>query len=123
MTIPMIPTIIRFIVRLVATFACKDYLCFLMEYSPGGELFFHLQNNRFSEDEVRVYFAEVVCAVQDLHLNKVLYRDLKPENILIDLDGHLNLTDFGLSRVGLEDEQLTYSFCGSPEYMPPEIVE
>ncbi|KAM3138675.1 hypothetical protein pb186bvf_009239 [Paramecium bursaria] len=112
----------KFIIPLYATFATKDYLCFLMEYSPGGEMFYHLQTYRFTEDETKQYISEVICALEELHNHKVLYRDLKPENILIDLRGHIQLTDFGLSKLDLENDQTTNSFCGSPEYMPPEIV-
>ncbi|CAD8156679.1 unnamed protein product [Paramecium octaurelia] len=111
-----------FIVPLYATFATREHLCFLMEYSPGGEMFFHLQNYRFTEDEAKKYFCEVICTLEELHKHKVLYRDLKPENILIDIRGHIQLTDFGLSKLDLMNEDVTHSFCGSPEYMPPEIV-
>ncbi|CAD8170535.1 unnamed protein product [Paramecium octaurelia] len=112
----------KFIIPLYATFATKDHLCFLMEYSAGGEMFYHLQNYRFTDEEARAYICEVICALEELHQHRVLYRDLKPENILIDLRGHIQLTDFGLSKLDLSEEQLTNSFCGSPEYMPPEIV-
>ncbi|CAK66537.1 unnamed protein product (macronuclear) [Paramecium tetraurelia] len=112
----------KFVIPLYATFAIKDHLCFLMEYLPGGEMFYHLQHYRFSDEEARLYISEVICALEDLHQHNILYRDLKPENILIDLKGHIKLTDFGLSKLDLKDDQLANSFCGSPEYMPPEVV-
>lgn len=67
----------KFIIPLYATFAAKDHLCFLMEYSPGGEMFYHLQNYRFTDEEARTYICEVICALEELHHHRVLYRDLK----------------------------------------------
>jgi serum/glucocorticoid-regulated kinase 2 len=93
-----------------------------MEYSPGGELFYHLQNYNFDENEIRYYFCQVVLSLEELHKNHVLYRDLKPENILLNLNGDMHLSDFGLSRIGMSGGDMTNSFCGSPEYMPPEVV-
>ena len=61
-------------------------------------------------------------AIHHLHENKVIYRDIKPENILIDLDGHIKLADFGLAKPNVDDDKMTYSFCGSPEYMAPEML-
>jgi serine/threonine protein kinase len=82
-----------------------------------------LQNvGRLSEEQARFYLAEIVLAVEYLHDNQVLYRDLKPENVLIDLEGHIKLTDFGLSVNNLKENELRYTFCGSAEYMSPEMV-
>lgn len=67
-------------------------------------MFYHLQTYRFTEDETKQYICEVICALEELHNHKVLYRDLKPENILIDLRGHIQLTDFGLSKLDLEND-------------------
>jgi serine/threonine protein kinase len=97
-----------------------------MDFINGGELFFHLRREqRFSEDRARFYAAEVILALSHLHQNGILYRDLKPENILIDQEGHVKITDFGLSKVGLSKMQgsETYSFCGTPEYLAPEIIQ
>ena len=77
---------------------------------------------KFGEVEAKFIFAEIIICLEFLHLKKVLYRDLKPENILIDVNGHLRLTDFGLCKIGMEGGDLTDSFCGSPEYMAPEVV-
>ena len=96
-----------------------------MEFVNGGELFYHLKQVKtgFDEDRARFYAAEMLLALQYLHEMGVVYRDLKPENILIDADGHIRLTDFGLSKSGLlASNNLTESFCGTPEYLAPEII-
>lgn len=97
-----------------------------MEFVNGGELFYHLKQtkNGFDEDRARFYAAECVLALEYLHEQGVVYRDLKPENILLDSDGHIKLTDFGLSKGGLrETNNRTESFCGTPEYLAPEIIK
>lgn len=96
-----------------------------MEFVNGGELFFHLKQVKggFDETRARFYAAEMVLALEYLHQSGVVYRDLKPENILIDHEGHIRLTDFGLSKSGLKDSNgRTESFCGTPEYLAPEII-
>lgn len=75
-----------------------------------------------NESQARFYFAEILTAIEFLHSNDILYRDLKPENIVIDELGHIKLTDFGLSKVDFKREHRAYSFCGSPEYMAPEML-
>jgi serine/threonine protein kinase len=73
------------------------------DFMIGGELFFHLRRNiRFNEERTKLYAAELVLAIEHLHGNNIIYRDLKPENILLGADGHLKITDFGLSKQGLE---------------------
>jgi serine/threonine protein kinase len=96
-----------------------------MEFINGGELFHHLKKDvRFTEDRARFYMAELVLALEYLHLQGVVYRDVKPENILIDSEGHIRLTDFGLSKSGLlEKGGMTESFCGTTEYLAPEIIQ
>jgi len=96
-----------------------------MDYVNGVELFYHLQNDRkFPEDRVRFYGAEIVCGLEYLHNCGVLYRDLKPENILLTSDGHICMTDFGISKEGLHsDDARTATFCGTPEYLAPEVLE
>jgi serine/threonine protein kinase len=77
---------------------------------------------RFTEDRTKFYAAEIILALDYLHTLGIVYRDLKPENILIDRKGHLALTDFGLSKAGMEDGEKSYTFCGTPEYVAPEIL-
>lgn len=99
----------------------------VLDYMAGGELFFWLKKDRrFSEDRCRLYTAEITCALEALHSNHIIYRDLKPENILLDAFGHLKLTDFGLAKgeiTGAGAEGGTKTFCGTPEYLAPEILE
>lgn len=87
-------------------------------------MFYHLRKEiKFNEERTRFYAAEIVLALECLHNNGVIYRDLKPENVLLDSDGHIKLTDFGLSKTGIAGEQMSYTFCGTPEYLAPEIVK
>jgi len=92
----------------------------------GGELFTHLSSKkRFPESLVKFYAAQIALALGYLHKSKIYYRDLKPENILLGLDGYILLADFGLARINSEfDEgQMPNSFCGTPEYISPEMIE
>lgn len=113
-----------FIVKLFWAYQTSKVLNLVMEFCPGGELFFHLHNlGRFTEEQARFYFGEILLGLEYLHMNGILYRDLKPENILIDLDGHIKLTDFGLSKLNIDKDTVTYTYCGSPEYMSPEMLK
>jgi len=113
-----------FIVSLRFAFQTKSKLYMLMDYHCGGELFFHLQKEgKFSESRSRFYAAEICLAIECLHRKGITYRDLKPENILLDFDGHIKITDFGLSKeVTSSPDSITRTFCGSPEYLAPEML-
>ncbi|KAM5178511.1 serine/threonine-protein kinase Sgk2 isoform 3-T3 [Callospermophilus lateralis] len=107
-----------FLVGLRYSFQTPEKLYFVLDYVNGGELFFHLQRERrFLEPRARFYTAEVASAIGYLHSLNIIYRDLKPENILLDCEGHVVLTDFGLCKEGVEPEDTTSTFCGTPE--PP----
>uniref|UniRef100_A0A8C7UNL2 non-specific serine/threonine protein kinase n=1 Tax=Oncorhynchus mykiss TaxID=8022 RepID=A0A8C7UNL2_ONCMY len=113
-----------FLTSLKYSFQTKDRLCFVMEYVNGGELFFHLSRERvFSEDRTRFYGAEIVSALDYLHSAKIVYRDLKLENLMLDKDGHVKITDFGLCKEGITDAATMKTFCGTPEYLAPEVLE
>ena len=113
-----------FIVKLYWSFQSRKKLQFVMDFCAGGELFYHLHNvGRLTEAQAKFYFAEIVLGIEYLHKNGIVYRDLKPENVLLDLDGHVRLADFGLSKEGVLLSELTHSFCGSPEYMSPEMLQ
>uniref|UniRef100_A0AAY4DKU9 non-specific serine/threonine protein kinase n=1 Tax=Denticeps clupeoides TaxID=299321 RepID=A0AAY4DKU9_9TELE len=113
-----------FLTSLKYSFQTKDRLCFVMEYVNGGELFFHLSRERvFSEDRTRFYGAEIVSALDYLHSAKIVYRDLKLENLMLDKDGHIKITDFGLCKEGITEAATMKTFCGTPEYLAPEVLE
>jgi RAC serine/threonine-protein kinase len=114
-----------FLVNLYYSFQTPEHVVFVMDYVNGGELFFHLQKDRrFPEDRVKFYVAEIILGLEYLHANGVLYRDLKPENLLLNSEGHICMTDFGISKEGFQsDDDRTATFCGTPEYLAPEILE
>ncbi|KAI8809436.1 kinase-like domain-containing protein [Cladochytrium replicatum] len=110
-----------FIVKLYYAFQTTDRLYLILSYAQGGELFSFIRKERMlSEDVAKFYCSEVVLALEHLHSLGIIYRDLKPENILLDSDGHVVLTDFGLSKVSLDG---TRTVCGTAEYMAPEIIQ
>jgi len=112
-----------FIVNLNYAFQTKDKLYMILDYVNGGELFFHLKKEgRFSESRVKLYAAEIASALAHLHALDIVYRDLKPENILLDSEGHITITDFGLSKQ-ITSEEGTHTFCGTPEYLAPEVLK
>lgn len=113
-----------FIVSMKFTYQTASKFYIGMEYIAGGDLFFHLKNGgTFSIEKVRLYISEISLAIQYLHENDIIYRDIKPENILLDEEGHIKLTDFGLSKeLKNDEEEECNSFCGTPDYYAPEIV-
>ena len=113
-----------FVVKLFYAFQDQEKLYLILEYAQGGELFTHLANERmFPEDTAAFYMAEMVLALEHLHRTVgVVYRDLKPENCLLDAEGHLLLTDFGLSKVAVDESDRCNSILGTLEYMAPEIL-
>lgn len=112
-----------FICDLSYAFQTGGKLYLILEYLSGGELFMHLEREGiFMEDTAAFYLAEIVIALEHLHKQGIIYRDLKPENILLDGRGHVKLTDFGLCKESIEGDQKTHTFCGTIEYMAPEIL-
>jgi protein-serine/threonine kinase len=112
-----------FIVSLHYAFQTPKKLYVVLEYCAGGELFFHLsQAGRFSQGRCRFYACEICLGIAYLHGLNIIYRDLKPENLLLDAEGHAKITDFGLSKEGIEDNISAKTVCGTPEYLAPEIL-
>ncbi|KAG2200140.1 hypothetical protein INT47_012421 [Mucor saturninus] len=112
-----------FIVPLKFAFQSPNKLYLVLAFINGGELFHHLQiQGRFTEELSRFYAAELFCALECLHGFNVVYRDLKPENILIDYNGHIALCDFGLCKLNMTETERTNTFCGTPEYLAPELL-
>lgn len=112
-----------FIVGLKFSFQTPTDLYLVTDYMSGGELFWHLQKEgRFDEKRAKFYIAELILALQHLHMHDIVYRDLKPENILLDANGHIALCDFGLSKANLTKNATTNTFCGTTEYLAPEVL-
>uniref|UniRef100_A0A803Y3R4 non-specific serine/threonine protein kinase n=1 Tax=Meleagris gallopavo TaxID=9103 RepID=A0A803Y3R4_MELGA len=104
-------------------FQTEGKLYLILDFLRGGDLFTRLSKEvMFTEDDVKFYLAELALALDHLHSLGIIYRDLKPENILLDEEGHIKLTDFGLSKESIDHEKKAYSFCGTVEYMAPEVV-
>ena len=112
-----------FIVGLKFSFQTENDLYLVTDFMSGGELFWHLQKEgRFNEARAKFYIAELILALQHLHQHDIVYRDLKPENILLDANGHIALCDFGLSKANLTKNDTTNTFCGTTEYLAPEVL-
>jgi len=116
-----------FIVDLVYAFQNQGKVYLVLEYLAGGELFYQLQKERMLlEDSAVFYLSQILLAIEHLHQQGIIYRDLKPENIMLNRDGHIKLTDFGMCHIpdpeGEGSEDPTFTFCGTPEYMAPEIM-
>lgn len=112
-----------FVVPLKFSFQSPEKLYLVLSFINGGELFYHLQKSgKFSMDRSRFYIAELLAALESLHELNVIYRDLKPENILIDYQGHIALCDFGLCKLNMSNDDRTSTFCGTPEYLAPELL-
>lgn len=111
-----------FIVGLKYSFVTNKSLCFVMEFMKGGELFQHLKRmKRFTENQTKFIAACIILALGHLHNSGFIYRDLKPENVLFTEKGYVKLTDFGLAKC-MKEESITTTFCGTPEYMSPEVI-
>lgn len=111
-----------FLCSLVFCFQTEDRIYFIMNFIRGGELFQHLKKSKiFDEERTKFYAAQIGLALQHLHSKGIIYRDLKPENILMDEEGYLKLADFGMAKM-LKYNEKAMSFCGTPEYLAPEII-
>ena len=112
-----------FIVKLFYSFQDNDYLYFILEFTQGGDLFYHLDKHQHLSHKTTVFYAaQIVLALEYLHSHNMIYRDLKPENILICSDGYIKLTDFGLSKLLNRYTSLSQTLCGTPKYIAPEVI-
>uniref|UniRef100_A0A8C1T258 protein kinase C n=1 Tax=Cyprinus carpio TaxID=7962 RepID=A0A8C1T258_CYPCA len=111
-----------FLVNLFACFQTPEHVCFVMEYTAGGDLMMHIHADVFTEPRAVFYAACVVLGLQFLHDNKIVYRDLKLDNLLLDTEGYVKIADFGLCKEGMGFGDRTSTFCGTPEFLAPEVL-
>uniref|UniRef100_A0A665VDQ4 protein kinase C n=1 Tax=Echeneis naucrates TaxID=173247 RepID=A0A665VDQ4_ECHNA len=111
-----------FLVNLFACFQTSEHVCFVMEYTAGGDLMMHIHTDVFTEPRAVFYAACVVLGLQFLHDHKIVYRDLKLDNLLLDTDGYVKIADFGLCKEGMGYGDRTSTFCGTPEFLAPEVL-
>lgn len=111
-----------FLVNLFACFQTREHVCFVMEYAAGGDLMMHIHTDVFSEPRAVFYAACVVLGLQYLHEHKIVYRDLKLDNLLLDTEGFVKIADFGLCKEGMGYGDRTSTFCGTPEFLAPEVL-
>ncbi|XP_070494490.1 serine/threonine-protein kinase N isoform X2 [Chironomus tepperi] len=111
-----------FLVNLFACFQTEQHVCFVMEYAAGGDLMMHIHTDVFSEPRAVFYASCVVLGLQYLHENKIIYRDLKLDNLLLDTEGYVKIADFGLCKEGMGFGDRTGTFCGTPEFLAPEVL-
>ena len=114
-----------FVVDIKFAFQDESKLYIVSDFMQGGDMFYHLHSKKrkFNEETAKFYLIELILGLEFLHKNNIIYRDLKPENILMDLDGHIKISDFGLSKILDRPNDKTFTLCGTPQYISPEILD
>jgi len=112
-----------FLVNLHSCFSSASRIYFVMEYAQGGDLIYHVRQNNFTHSRAKFYLCEVLLALEYLHKKNIIYRDLKLDNILLTVDGHIKITDYGLCKENMDVNTTTTTFCGTPEFMAPELLK
>ena len=113
-----------FLVNIKFAFQDESKLYIVSDFMQGGDMFYHLHSEKnFTENKAKFYLIEIILGLEYLHKNNMIYRDLKPENILMDSEGHIKLTDFGLSKILKEEDDKAYTLCGTPQYLAPEVLK
>ena len=112
-----------FVMNIKYAFQDETQLYLVTEFMQGGDMFFHLhEQGKFNRERAKFYIIEILLGIEYLHKNNMVYRDLKPENILMDKDGHIKITDFGLSKILDDMNEKVFTLCGTPQYIAPEVV-
>ena len=120
----MVKTSSPFLVSIKFAFQDNKYLYIVSDFMQGGDLFYHMHEGKnFTEEKAKFYLIEIIFGLECLHKNNMIYRDLKPENILMDSEGHIKLTDFGLSKILKENEDKAFTICGTTQYLAPEVLK